>query len=233
MATKTPSKSPRQGKPPPKQASKLPIFAIVIGVVVVIGVIAVVASMGGKSKDDSATPANTAAAGFSETQPVTVDGPALPDMPSSPAAADPAVSKAPPTVNGKSFAGDPVVLTNDGKPKVVIFMAHWCPHCQREIPIIADYLKGHPSGDVVVYGVSTSVDKTRPNYPPSAWLDKIGWTQPTIADDAQGSAGAAYGLTSFPYFVAVTKDGTVAARQSGEIGTDQFAKLVSQAAGTA
>ena len=31
----------------------------------------------------------------------------------------------------------------DGKAKAIFFVAHWCPHCQAEIPRLSEWLKTH------------------------------------------------------------------------------------------
>ena len=53
--------------------------------------------------------------------------------------------------------------------------------------------------------VATATDPSRPNYPPSAWLESAGWTAPTIADPPEGTAAMALGLPGNPYFVAVDR----------------------------
>ena len=50
-----------------------------------------------------------------------------------------------------------------------------------------------------------------------------------MADSASGTAANAYGLPGFPYFVALDSSGKVVGRASGEITTDQFAKLANGA----
>jgi len=50
-----------------------------------------------------------------------------------------------------------------------------------------------------------------------------------MADSASGTAANAYGLPGFPYFVALDSSGKVIGRSSGEITTNQFAKLVTGA----
>ena len=47
-------------------------------------------------------------------------------------------------------------------------------------------------------------------------------TAPTLADDEEGTAAAAMGLSSYPFFVVVRPDGTVAERTAGDIGADEF-----------
>ena len=54
-----------------------------------------------------------------------------------------------------------------------------------------------------------------------------------LLDDDQGSLAAAYGLTRFPYWVAVDPDGTVVARVTGGLSDAQLDLLVDLAAGAA
>jgi thiol-disulfide isomerase/thioredoxin len=161
---------------------------------------------------------------------VTVTGTPLPKF--APDGADPAVGQTIPELKGQSFDGSPVEVRNDGRAKLILFVAHWCPHCQREVPLLVDYLKSIAlPGGVDLYTVSTNVTSKRPNYPPSAWLKKEGWTAKTLADSENQDAADAFGLSAFPYFVAVDGSGKVVARTSGEITTDQFVALAQQTLG--
>jgi len=113
-------------------------------------------------------------------------------------------------------------------------VAHWCPHCQAEVPVVMDHLADTPMpDDVELVMVSTSVKAEADNYPPEQWLDAEGWTGPVLADSAESTGAAALGVGGFPYFVAVDADGKVVARTSGEITMDQFDQLVAAAQGDA
>jgi len=80
------------------------------------------------------------------------------------------------------------------------------------------------------YLVSTAVSRERPNWPPSAWLRDAGLNVPVLVDDGQSSAAAAYGLSAFPFFVAVDADGKVVARRSGELAPTQLDQLAARLA---
>jgi len=196
----------------------LGIVAIAL-VAVVIGLVA-----GGGDDDDDAAGAERAG----ETRDVHIVGDALPDYAGS--ADDPAVGQPAPVVEGETFDGD-AISVGDG-PAVLVFLAHWCPHCQREVPVILDWLAsaGAPEG-VRLIGVATAIDDSRPNHPPSAWLEREGWELPTLVDDDTGSSSRAYGLSSFPYFVAIDADGNVAARAAGELSPDDLEALLDVARG--
>ena len=143
--------------------------------------------------------------------------------------ADTARGRQAPEVTGAGFTGDPVTIGSPGKAHVVVFLAHWCPHCQAEVPRIVEHLEGNPlPDDVELFGVATSTVSNRPNYPPSEWLERESWTFPTI-DDADNTVQAQFGLTGFPFFAAIDAEGVVVARGSGELTTAQFDVLVEAA----
>jgi cytochrome c biogenesis protein CcmG/thiol:disulfide interchange protein DsbE len=139
---------------------------------------------------------------------------------------DPAVGRPIPEVDGKSFDGTPVSIKADGRSKLIVFLAHWCPHCQREVPVVQSWLdaKGMPAG-VDLVSVVTAIDPNRPNYPPDAWLAREHWQVPVIVD-ADGQIASSYGLTAFPYWVAVNANGSVAERLTGELTPEQLDALV-------
>ena len=200
--------------------------AIIIGVVAIAAIIAIVAAGGGSDKA-AETP------GLEQVQPVTVSGTPLPTF-GGDTANDPAIGMTIPTVTGKSFDGTPVTIEATGSPQMLMFVAHWCPHCQREVPIVSDWLKqgGLPAG-VQLSTVATGTSADAPNYPPSAWLEKNDWPSPIMADSSNADAATAFGLESYPYFVWVDGDGKVAARASGELTTDQIESVVQQLAAQA
>lgn len=167
---------------------------------------------------------------ISETRPVTLSGAPLPELPDT--GTDPAVGTAAPTLSGKSFDGTPVAVDPSKGPVMLVFLAHWCPHCNREIPELIAYgsQSGLPEG-LQIIGVTTAVAPERDNYPPSEWIESRGWEYPVIADDASNTAALTFGLSGFPYTVLIDTDGTVADRWSGELGQEAIADRVSAAFG--
>ncbi len=140
-----------------------------------------------------------------------------------PANGDPAVGQVIPTVTAPGAS-----IAPDGRPKVVLFVAHWCPHCQAEVPRIQAWINGGglPT-DVDLMTVSTGIDSSFPNYPPEAWFAREGWTSPVISDPTNAVAGA-FGLPSYPYLVFVNADGTVAQRTVGEVPVDQIEAAIAE-----
>ena len=130
---------------------------------------------------------------------------------------DPSIGATAPVVDGKSFDGTPESIGGaTGRPSLVVFVAHWCPHCQDEVPRLVDWrADGTIPEDIDLVAVSTAVESDLPNYPPSAWLAAEEWPGRILTDDADGTAAGVYGLPSYPYFVALDADGRVVAPGHG------------------
>lgn len=196
-------------------------FFIGVGVFAVIIVAAIVAiALSGQSGSRISEPASDA---------IGVSGGTLPALPTS--GADPAVGKTIPTLTGIDLAGDAMTIGPDDGPAAIVVLAHWCPHCQAEVPVLVNYLAstGMPEG-VRLIGLSTSINRAQPNYPPSAWLEREGWNVPTMIDDAKSSGLAALGLRNFPGFVFIDANGRVVERRTGEIPAATFHDIVSRLA---
>jgi len=130
---------------------------------------------------------------------------------------DAALGMTAPEVESVDFSGAPSNILHDGTPKLIIFLAHWCPHCQREVTAMQNWINqnGLPEGAEFV-SVATSIDRARPNYPPDEWLQREGWTPRVVVDDSSSDIGVAYGLSAFPYYVMIDGAGTVLQRFGGE-----------------
>jgi thiol-disulfide isomerase/thioredoxin len=160
---------------------------------------------------------------------VTITGGSLPRFGDSP---DPAVGLVAPTASGVSFDGSAVTIEPSEKFTVVIFLAHWCPHCQDEVDDLGPYFAGTPLPDnVEAVAVSTGVDPSRPNYPPSAWMTPEAWPTPIIIDTADGAISSAFGLNAFPFWTILDPDGVVLARTAGSLPLETVEGLFANLAG--
>jgi cytochrome c biogenesis protein CcmG/thiol:disulfide interchange protein DsbE len=109
-----------------------------------------------------------------------------------------------------------MTIAPTGKPMAIVYLAHWCPHCQAEVPRLVALAKAGKLDGIEVFGVAAAGHKELTNYPPSAWLDDEAWPFPTMVDSANSTAAVAYGLTGYPYFLLVDAQGKVVARAEGE-----------------
>ena len=163
-----------------------------------------------------------------ETGPVVVVGEPLPTFEET--TGDAAVGRPAPGFDATTFDGRTVkVRPGDGTGYVIAFFAHWCSHCQAEVPKLGEWIDrdGIPSG-VEVVAVSTAVYLDRGNLPRS-WFAAEGWRELVLRDSDGSEVAEAYGLRSFPYFVVVGADGRVRARISGGLPSDGWAYVLNQA----
>jgi len=192
-------------------------IAAIVAVVLVVG--------GGSSSSSTTTSTITSNSGdavaAAEFQPVEAEGEMLlaledPDN-------DPARGKIAPVVNGFGFDGAPLTIAPTGKPMLVVFLAHWCPHCNAEIPRLIEWKdSGAMPVDLGVVGVSTGARDDAPNWPPSQWVVDKAWPWPVMADNEDQNAAVAFGVSGYPGLILLNGDGKVLARRSGEAGIDEL-----------
>lgn len=201
-----------------------PKGALIAGAVALLAVVIVIAVFA--VKDGGGSGVNKTS--FSPE--ITISGEALPAMPE--AGVDEAIGKTIPTIAGKDFDLKDIELTT-GEPTFIVVMAHWCSHCQAEIPKIVEGVdNGDLSKDVKIFGLSTHVEEARGNFPPASWLDKERWTFPVLLDNRTRDAAAALGVSGYPGLIAVNADGVVVDRASGEQTLERLQTMFAAALGT-
>lgn len=193
---------------------------VIVGLIVVVGVFAV--TFIGSGTGGSAYEVE----GFGDVE-VSGSLPSLAPGAQGVVADDAAVGMPAPEIRGTNYDGEPVELLNDGTPKIVVFLAHWCGFCQAEVPQLVQRLgSGNVDNGVEFYFVATASNRTRDNWSPAAWLDREGLAGPIIMDDVDTSAFDAYGLTAFPSWAMIGPDGTIVARATGQLGEEVVDTLV-------
>ncbi len=193
------------------------------GVIAAVIAIAAIVAISASSKKDSA-----AVESVQEFSEVTVTGDVLPAFDSA-VKPDPAVGMLAPVLSGKGFTGNVVTTESTGTPTLVIFLAHWCPHCQREVPLLVEWEKsGNMPTSIDIVAVATGTDSANPNFPPSEWLARENFpaTWPVMADSADKVGGDAFGLSGYPYFVLIGGDGKVLWRASGEVTMEELTATI-------
>jgi thiol-disulfide isomerase/thioredoxin len=196
---------------------------LIIGAGVLLAAAIAIGFSGGS--DDTTTQPRTTVEGEvapGEFQPVTVEGDVLSplgDGNGNPAS-DAAMGKTAPTLNGYTFAGNPVSITPgaSAQPIMLVFLAHWCPHCNREVPRLIDWKElGLVPEGLRVIGVTTASRNDQANWPPSDWIEEMKWPFEVFVDSEAGDAANAYGVDGFPFIAMVNAEGKIVGRHSGEL----------------
>ena len=204
------------------------IVGAIVGVVVLI--VAVVIFAGGSNDNGSSSTATTTtvagsaggtSTGPGEYQPVAYIGAAL--TPLEDPSDDAARGEIAPTLTGYTFDGTPFDLAPTGAPTLVVFLAHWCPHCNAEIPRLIEWkASGKMPADLNIVGVSTAARNDQPNFPPSKWVVDMKWPWAVMADSEAQDAAVAYGVSGYPGLILLDGEGKVLARRSGEVGVTEL-----------
>lgn len=212
--------------PSPSFGNRFGVPLVVAATVLAVAAAVVVALVFGDADD--------VPAGVEQHRPVVLGaGTVLPMF--DPNVADRAVGERSVSAELQTFAGDEVRL-DAGEPTIIVFLAHWCPVCQVEVPALVGWEHdGRIPDGVRVVGVVTSTESSLPNYPPSLWLEREGWPFEVVVDDEDGTFADAYGLSAFPFMVALDDTSTVVWRHAGNMLPAEFdervAELVTAVAG--
>ena len=116
----------------------------------------------------------------------------------------------------------------DGKKRVWMIWAHWCPYCQQELPELnawwpeakADF----PSAELIT--ITTSMDDSRGN-PLEPYLASSQFVFPVVVD-TDTKIAAQMGVNAFPFWIVTDGDGTVLFRTAGALPIEQVERLFVQ-----
>ena len=145
---------------------------------------------------------------------------------------DPAVGLPSPVIEALDYDDQPVVIGAPGRAQVLVFLAHWCPVCDQELPTLRDVVAaGGVPDEVDLVFVTTGLDPGRPNWPPKRWLEDAGLGGvTTVRDDVGDPIMRAYGLRAYPAWAVIDAEGTVVARRQGLLPAVGVAQLLDLAA---
>jgi peroxiredoxin len=114
-------------------------------------------------------------------------------------------------------SGKVALAKHKGKEVVLLdFWATWCGPCRKSLPLLAEVAAQYKDKGLVFYAVNQREDADKIK----EFLGKQSFKL-TVALDAEGKAGEAYGVEGIPQTVLIGKDGTV---QAVHIGYDPAMK---------
>jgi len=208
------------------------ILYILLVVVGIAGAVSLGTAGGSKTTTNDSVVTVPGGVAPAEYQKVTVTGETLVQIPET--GDDPAVGKAAPTLTGYDLFGRPVTVDpgSDGKATMVVFLAHWCPHCNREVPVLNEWkAQGLVPANLRVVGITTASKPDQANWPPSKWIVAMKWSFDQFADSETQEAAAAYGVSGYPYLAFIDAKGNITSRASGEIPIEDLTAAAKKAVG--
>ena len=202
-------------------SNRLVLILVGVAVLAFVGVVAVLSA--GEVSD---VPSLDDVAG-----PVIVEGTPI-SVPYPDGGADPAVGLPSPVITALDYEGREVVIGAPGQAQVLVFLAHWCPVCDQELPTLRDVVSagGVPDSVDLVF-VTTGLDPGRPNWPPTRWLADAGLSGvTTVRDDLGDPLMRSFGLRAYPAWAVIDAEGTLVARRQGLLPAVGVAQLLDLAA---
>jgi len=131
-----------------------------------------------------------------------------------------------PNFNATTVDGSDVSLGDTGgkDATMLVFFATWCPHCNKEAPIISELADSHQDLRVIMVGIDgqDNPDKVQ------AFVEKYGIEAPAVYDPSLGSP---YKVWGYPTVYVLDKDQTVVAANAGETPQDVLEGWVEEAQG--
>ena len=147
---------------------------------------------------------------------VTVDGPARTSLL--------AIGEAVPGFSAPDLAGGTIAWSDYvGTPTVLAVWAPWCPHCQAELPVLAQVVQQFP--DVNLVSVATAVGEY-PGPSPAEYMQSKGLSFPVALDDANYTLAQAFGIQAFPTIFFVGADGMVQQAYEGETPSTELQQAI-------
>ena len=160
-----------------------------------------------------------------------VDGTQLPQFDHE-AESDGAVGLRAPDVEGTDFEGLSARFGDTGVRQLVLVTAPWSPVGEmalRELGSDFEVLADDDSISLVL--VVTYMSDDRPNWPPDEWLDAVGFPGDVLVDDTSQSIASALGVSVLPFWVLIDETGTVLARSSGIMPSEDLDDFIAEANG--
>jgi len=135
---------------------------------------------------------------------------------------EPAANFDAPIILGTDINGNQI-STDSEEPKILLFLAHWCSHCQQEVKTIQKWINENGNPDPIkIYSILTSINSNQPNFPPDKWLESENWSSPTFVDNDQDGVAKHFGIRGFPFWVIVDHHGKIITRLSGSYTAEEF-----------
>ncbi len=125
------------------------------------------------------------------------------------------------------YSDETLTIIPDGETATVwLVWAHWCPHCQNDLPVLQDvWVTAAPDlPHVQIVTITTAIDESRGN-PLIPYLEASQFAFPVLVD-TDGSLAAKLGTNAFPFWVITGPDGRVILRRPGALGPDQIQGLL-------
>jgi thiol-disulfide isomerase/thioredoxin/outer membrane lipoprotein-sorting protein len=130
-----------------------------------------------------------------------------------------------PAFEVKSLGGETFSLAAlKGKTVLLDFWATWCGPCRKSMPVLEKISSEFKNSDLVILGVNTGEDREVVE----EFLKKTPLQYPAVLSGESGILES-YGVTAYPTFILIGRDGKIIANEVGFGGEDQLRQMIDKA----
>ena len=124
----------------------------------------------------------------------------------------------------KSLAGETFSLAAlKGKTVLLDFWATWCGPCRKSMPVLEKISRELKNSDLLILGVNTGEERDVVE----EFLKKTPLDYPAVLSGESGIES--YGVTAYPTFILIGRDGKIIANEAGFSGEEQLRQMIEKA----
>lgn len=131
-----------------------------------------------------------------------------------------------PNFTAKTVAGSNVSLSDKGgkQATMLVFFATWCPHCQKEAPVVADLADQYKDLRILMVGIDGQDDPQKVK----EFVSQYGIKSPALYNPSLGST---YNVSGYPTVYILDGNNEVVFANAGEAPKSVFESNIEKALG--
>jgi thiol-disulfide isomerase/thioredoxin len=114
------------------------------------------------------------------------------------------------------------VSVGDGGATMLVFFATWCPHCQREAPVMSELESQYDGLRMVMVGIDAEDDPEKVR----RFVKEYDIESPAVYEPSLGSE---YGVSGYPTVYVLDEDNRVVGAHSGEAPREVYEGWIEEA----
>lgn len=115
--------------------------------------------------------------------------------------------------------------SGDYRATMLVFFASWCPHCNKEAPIISDLKGQHPDLRVIMIGIDDQDNSEKVK----EFVNKYNIDGPAAYDP---SVGSTYQASGYPTIYLIDSNEQITAANTGEVPKNVLESWIEEALGS-
>jgi thiol-disulfide isomerase/thioredoxin len=127
-----------------------------------------------------------------------------------------------PGFTAETVGGGSVSVEGDARATMLVFFATWCPHCQKEAPVMSELESQYDGLRMVMVGIDGEDDPEKVQ----RFVEEYDIESPAVYEPGLGSE---YGVSGYPTTYVLDGDNRVVGAHSGEAPRDVYEGWIEEA----